>query len=299
MSSGRPLWVVIPAFEEEHLIVAVLRGMPECVERIVVVDDASTDGTVAAVRGSVSVRLELLQHSRNRGVGAAITTGYRHFVEQCKDPRALCVVMAGDNQMDPADLPQLLAAIDNGADYAKGNRFAQSAARRSMPFARWFGNIVLTLLTRVATGMWHVTDSQCGYTVVTRSTLAGMELARLYPRYGFPNDMLLHLAACGARVVDVPVRAVYAGERSKIRLLRVAPRIAWLLLRGWWQRTHHCGAHGWLLCGLWGIALLAAFAAIGGFMSLNAAALTAGACILSALLLDSLRSLRLQCACLP
>lgn len=236
MIAGRTVWVVIPAYQEERLISAVLRGVPPEVDHIVVVDDASTDGTAQSAGASRDQRTEVVRHERNRGVGAAICTGYARFLECCTDPAALCVVMAGDNQMDPADLEGLVRAAAEGGAYAKGNRFCLHSARRDMPRVRWVGNVALTVLTRISSGLWHVTDSQCGYTAISRADLARLDLQRLYPRYGFPNDMLLQLARRGVPVVDVPVRAVYGGERSKIRLLRVAPRIAMLLGLGLLQR---------------------------------------------------------------
>lgn len=301
MIAGRTVWVVIPAFQEELLVATVVRGVPQEVDHIVVVDDASTDGTAASVRASACARTELVCHAANRGVGASIITGYQHFLAHCADARAVCVVMAGDNQMDPADLKGLIAAINDGADYAKGNRFATAAARQAMPALRWFGNVGLTIGTRVSTGLWRVADSQCGYTASTRAVLARIALGELYPRYGFPNDMLLHVALAQGRVADVPVRAVYAEERSKIRVLRVAPRIAALLVRGFWRRTGACSAPGWMLRGLWA----AACAAFGGSIAAAVAATgTAGplflvgvSCAVAALLLDSLRCLQAPCVC--
>ncbi len=146
--------------------------------------------------------------------------------------------MAGDGQMHPDDLPALLAPVVSGAaDYAKGNRFAWPGAWRAMPPVRVAGSVVLSLLTRLASGYWHVFDSQCGYTVVSRQTLAAIGPERMFARYGYPNDLLARLAAVGARVVDVPVRPVYGPEwRSGLRPARVALPIAGLLLRGWVRR---------------------------------------------------------------
>ena len=98
-----------------------------------------------------------------------------------------------------------------------------------IPRHRYLGNAVLSLLTKVASGYWHVADSQSGYTAVNLDTLEKLDLERIYPRYGFPNDMLVHLNIVNARVRDFPSRPVYGvGERSGIRLWKVVPSISWL-----------------------------------------------------------------------
>ncbi len=118
--------------------------------------------------------------------------------------------MAGDGQMDPADLPRLLGPIACGrADYVKGNRFARAEVWRTMPQLRLVGNILLSLLTRAASGYWHLFDSQCGFTAATRQALSAIEIERIYPGYGYPNDLLARLWVAGVRVMDVPVRPIY------------------------------------------------------------------------------------------
>ena len=181
--------------------------------------------------------LELVRHGRNRGVGAAIVTGYRRVLAH---PRELdvAVVMAGDGQMDPADLPGLLDPIADGrADYAKGNRFRHREVWRAMPASRLVGNVVLSMATKVTSGYWHVFDSQCGYTAITRQALAAIELDRVFPRYGYPNDLLARLHAAGVRVVDVPVRPVYGPAWSSgIRIPSVVSPVARVLARSWASR---------------------------------------------------------------
>jgi glycosyltransferase involved in cell wall biosynthesis len=236
---GRLLVVVVPAFQEERLIDRTLDSIPDVVDRVIVVDDASTDGTVARVEERGESRVQLLPRPSNGGVGASIAEGYRAFLAATGpgQPDALCVVMAADAQMDPQDLPALLHPIlHRGADYAKGNRLATHDVREVMPRTRFLGNIVFTLLTKVASGYWHIMDSQCGYTAITRSALERVDLDDVYPRYGFPNDFLVKLNVAGLRVADVPVRAIYGEEESGIRAWRVLPTITLLLIRGFWWR---------------------------------------------------------------
>jgi len=232
---GKSVAVVVPAHNEERLIGDTLAGIPPFVDRVFVVDDASTDETAARVRGSTDSRVRLLSRERNGGVGAAIVTGYQEALAEEVD---VTCVMAADNQMDPADLLTLVEPVARGeVDYAKANRLVSGEAWNLMPRTRYLGNAILSLLTKIASGYWHVADSQTGYTAITRPLLAQLDLDRVYPGYGFPNDLLVHLNVWNARVRDFPSRPVYGvGERSGIRLRKVIPRISWLLLKGFFWR---------------------------------------------------------------
>jgi glycosyltransferase involved in cell wall biosynthesis len=231
MFKGRRIAVVVPAFNEAAKIARTLRSIPGFVDHVIVVDDASTDGTARLARRSQRRGLHVLVHACNRGVGAAIATGYAAAFAAGADVTA---VMAGDSQMDPADLAGLIDAVAVGhADYAKGNRFAWPGVYRVMPTTRAFGNVLLSHLTRLASGYARVFDSQCGYTAASRGALAVILSGPLFPRYGYPNDLLCRLGAHGARVVDVPVRPVYGSDwHSGIRISAIVFPMLWLLLRG-------------------------------------------------------------------
>ncbi len=229
---------MVPAFNEERAIPATIDGVPAWVDRIIVIDDASRDGTFAAAEASARPGLEVLRHEANRGVGAAIVTGYRRAfgLEGAVD---IAAVMAGDGQMDPGDLARLLdPVVDGSAGYAKGNRFLDRSVWREMPWTRVVGNVVLSLATRAVSGYWHVFDSQCGYTAIARATLDALEVDKVFPRYGYPNDLLARLHAAGIRVVDVAVRPIYGPSwKSGIRLRTVVHPIPWLLARAWARRV--------------------------------------------------------------
>ena len=237
MFENRKVGIVVPAYNEEKLISQVIETMPDAVDRIYVVDDASRDATKEKVRAyetSMNGRVVLLEHSKNRGVGAAIITGYRRALEDGMD---MVGVMGGDAQMDPADLPNLLRPVARGeVDYSKGNRLFSGEAWKIIPKVRFFGNAVLSLLTKIASGYWHVADSQSGYTVISGKALAGLPLEKLYTGYGFPNHFLVLLNIYSRRVTDVAVRPVYGiGEQSGMRIPKVIPKISWLLIKsfGW------------------------------------------------------------------
>lgn len=232
--------VVIPAHNEELLIESVVNSLPPYVDHFIVVDDASEDKTadkLAALKALHRERLIVIRHERNLGVGGAIVTGYEAALKISAE-KHLVAVMAGDAQMDPGDLPRLLTPCALGqVDYAKGNRLFSGEAWKLIPRTRYFGNAVLSLLTKIASGYWHVADSQTGYTVVTAEALAVLHLRRLYPRYGFPNHLLVELNNYDFRVRDVPIKPVYnVGEVSGIRLHKVIPTISWLLFRSYFWR---------------------------------------------------------------
>lgn len=232
--------VVIPAFNERRAIVETVATVPAWVDHILVIDDASSDDTAAQARIAAAARtqparVEVITHAANRGVGGALATGYRRALELGAD---VAVVMAGDGQMDPDDLPALLAPIaDGSADYVKGNRFLHPSIWTTMPVTRIVGNVLLSAATRVTSGYHHVFDSQCGYTAIRRSALSEIELDGLFPRYGYPNDLLSRLHVAGMRVVDVPVRPIYGEHwKSGINLGTALHPIPWVLLRSWGNR---------------------------------------------------------------
>jgi glycosyltransferase involved in cell wall biosynthesis len=235
MVEGKRVAVVVPAYNEEHLVAETLAGIPDFVDRIYVVDDASPDATAQRAREAADARTEVIMHERNGGVGAAILTGYERARDEAID--VVCV-MAADNQMDPAELISFVEPVARGeVDYAKANRLFTGEAWKVIPRNRYLGNAMLSLLTKIASGYWHVADSQAGYTALGLDALRRLDLDRIYRRYGFPNDVLVHLNVTNARVRDVPSRPIYGvGERSGIRLRKVVPTMSWLLFRRFWWR---------------------------------------------------------------
>jgi glycosyltransferase involved in cell wall biosynthesis len=227
--------VIVPAFNEERALEGTVRGIPAFVDHVLVVDDASRDRTFQVASRLRRRGLEVLRHDRNRGVGAAIETGYARALALAADA---AVVMAGDGQMDPADLPGLLAPLAAGrAHYVKGDRFRCPEVWRAMPPARVAGNILLSLATRVTSGYPHLFDSQCGYTAASRRALEVIARSGLFPRYGYPNDLLARLNAAGLTVEDVPVRPIYGPHwRSGISLSTVVYPMSFVLLRSWLRR---------------------------------------------------------------
>lgn len=226
---GTRIAVVVPAYCEERLIGRTLRSMPNWVDAIHVVDDASPDRTSDSARQVGDPRVRVLRHSKNLGVGAAIVTGYKAALLDGAD---VIAVMAGDNQMDPEDLARVVTLVARGsAHYVKGNRFVH-AERDKMPRLRRAGSKALAVLTRACTGL-RVDDTQCGYTAISAEAAGRLPLDQLWPRYGYPNDLLGMLASHGFGVREVPVRPVYAGEKSGLSAWHMFS-ITRVITRRWW-----------------------------------------------------------------
>ncbi len=223
--------VVVPAHNEQKLIQKVLQELPPWIDHVFVIDDCSQDATSEKVREIIATdsRIVLIRHEKNQGVGAAICTGYKASLKNGVD---IAVVMAGDAQMDPANLETLIKPVAlEGVDYAKGNRLFHGKAWEIIPRHRYIGNSILSLLTKIASGYWHVADTQCGYTAISKRALELVDLDNVYPRYGMPNDLLVKLNIAECSVRDIPVRPVYnIGEVSEIRISRVVITISRLLV---------------------------------------------------------------------
>jgi glycosyltransferase involved in cell wall biosynthesis len=234
MYEGKSIAVVVPADREEKLIGETIRTVPGWVDHVFVVDDASPDHTGSEARAAADTRTEVIAHEVNQGVGGAIVTGHRRAIECGAD---ICVVMAGDGQMDPRYLESLLEpVVRDGFGYAKGNRFFAADSFDGMPRHRLVGNLILTLLTKAASGYWSLVDPQNGYTAVTADVLRRLPLHRLSKRYEFENDILVWLNILDVRVAEVAIPARYGDEESTLRLRSTAPRLLWVLFHGFWRR---------------------------------------------------------------
>jgi glycosyltransferase involved in cell wall biosynthesis len=227
--------VVVPAFNEQELILETLQGIPKFVDSIYVVNDGSTDRTLSLVQGArdEDPRIHIISHARNEGLGKSLIDGYLVSRDSDND---ITAVMAGDNQMHPDDLPGLLdPIIEQGIHYVKGNRLLHRDAR-SMPRHRFFGNAVLTILTKFATGYYRMMDPQCGYTAIKNTALKSIPIERMTTRYGYNADILCMLNIERFTVTDVQVRPVYDREQSKIRLPSYVVRTSGLLVRLFFRR---------------------------------------------------------------
>lgn len=225
--------VVIPAYRAEKTIADVVRSIPSLVRWIVVVDDGSPS-LADALAAVADERLELITHDRNRGVGAAVLSGYQRGLDRGAE---VIVKLDADGQMDPARITDLVAPIISGeADYAKGNRFLHGRELRDMPSARRYGNVGLSFLTKLATGYWTIFDPTNGYTAIHASVLRLLDRANIADRYFFETSMLIELSRLRAVVADVYIPAQYGDEVSSLRPARAAAGFPLPLLRAFLRR---------------------------------------------------------------
>jgi len=231
MYNDNKICLVVPAHNEETQITKVIETTPSFIDKILIINDFSTDNTAQVVEKTKASHpsVILINHEKNQGVGAAIATGYKWARDNDMD---VAVVMAGDGQMHPDDLPVILNPIvNNEVDYSKGNRLFTGEAYKKIPAVRYFGNSILSFFTKIASGYWHVADSQCGYTAINKKALNLIDWEKMYKRYGQPNDILVRLNVVEMKVRDVPVKPLYnIGERSGIKIRKVIFSISWLLL---------------------------------------------------------------------
>jgi len=286
MLNNKTVAVVVPAYNEESQILQVLESMPSFVDRIIVVDDCSTDRTASVVLNFISNadqnksslklvkkevaqtkynradvvlndmvlqeaeyytpgdivnkqpdddRIIFIKHTKNAGVGAAIASGYKW----CHDHQIDCTaVMAGDGQMDPSELESICnPVIYEDIDYVKGNRLIHRSAWLVIPKARYLGNSILSILTKIASGYWHISDTQSGYTAISLRALQSIKIYNIYKSYGMPNDLLVKLNIGFCTIKEVGIKPVYdIGEKSNMKLYKVIPRISWLLLKSFFKR---------------------------------------------------------------
>lgn len=231
--------LVIPAYNEEKLINPTLENVPDTIDKIYVVDDCSTDSMVAVVREQMKKdrRITLIKHKKNKGVGAAIITGYKQSAKEGYD---VAVVIGGDNQMDLADLPNFLEPLyRKEADYAKGNRFMlKGNAYKDMPKHRFFGNSILSFMGKMASGYWKVFDTQDGYTAITKEAIEQVDWDEAWTGYGYVPDFLVLFNVTGLRVKDVPRKAIYTkGERqSQINIFKYMFKVGPRLVRRFFWR---------------------------------------------------------------
>lgn len=236
MYKGHRIATVIPAHDEAPHIGQVITTMPDFVDRIIVVDDCSLDHTTEAALAAGDNRVVALRTPSNQGVGGATIAGYGKAIELGSD---IIVKMDGDGQMAPEYLSSLLDAIvEQEYDYAKGNRFLAGGSLAFMPKHRLFGNVVLTFMTKLASGYWHIFDPQNGYTAIKAEALNALDLSTIHRQFFFENDMLVHLNFLGRRVKDVPIPARYGQEQSDLNPVKVGLTFPVLLLRRFFSRVY-------------------------------------------------------------
>jgi glycosyltransferase involved in cell wall biosynthesis len=237
MYKNRSITVVIPAYNEENFISGVINSLPDFVDNIIAVDDCSEDATFDEISKCRDKRIFALKTTENQGVGGATVTGYKKSLEIGTD---IVVKLDGDGQMPVEYMSNLLdAIIDEGYEYSKGNRFLHGEALSSMPRHRLFGNIILTFMSKLSSGHWHIFDPQNGYTAIKAEALIALDLDIIHKGYFFENDMLVQLNLHGFRVKDVSMPARYGKEQSDIKLINISVMFPLLFIRRFFLRIYH------------------------------------------------------------
>jgi len=228
------IFVVIPAYNEANFIKGVIEKVPERVEKIIVVDDCSEDGTSDVVSSIPDNRIKLINHKINTGVGGAMVSGYKYSLEAGAD---IVVKIDGDGQMDPGQIPKIVDPIINRrADYCKGFRFHETGNLKQMPVVRLIGNIGLSFLTKIASGYWNIFDPTSGYTAIHREALSRLNLDNLNKSYFFETDMLIGLYKIQAVVKDVEIANRYGDEESQLNPIHISLTFPWLLIKATLKR---------------------------------------------------------------
>jgi glycosyltransferase involved in cell wall biosynthesis len=289
MYEGRMIVVTVPAYNVAAHIAQVIKGIPDFVDRIIAIDDGSTDETAGVLAGTQDPRLRLKSHAVNQGVGGVMITGFRAALAEGAD---VVVKMDGDGQMDPAELPALLDPIvKEGYAYAKGNRFLSEERLASMPSWRLVGAFILTFPTKLVSGYWHVFDPVNGFVAIDATMLRKLPLDRIARRYFFETDMLIQLNVFKARVKDVDIPARYGDEQSSMRLGHVIATFPLYLFRRFWYRLYYRHVlrdfSAVVVFWVFGLALSGWGAAFGAYIWLHSSfvgpAATTGTVMLSAL----------------
>jgi glycosyltransferase involved in cell wall biosynthesis len=239
MYKGKKLAVIVPALNEENLILKTLSGVPDFVDKIIVIDDFSTDKTVDKVKEQAKKdkRIQLIQHKKTRGVGGAITSGFKLALQD--EEIELLSVMAGDDQMRPKHLPDLLNPIVEGkTEFTKGNRL-KVGYRKDMSKFRLLGNLILSLITKKVSGYWAINDPQNGYIGIKADFLRRMDLDSFYEGYAFENDFMIKANLANVRMMNVMIPAYYGDEQSKLKYGQFIIRTSWHLFTSYYWRLWH------------------------------------------------------------
>lgn len=231
MIKCKTIGVVVPAYNEQLLINDTLKSIPFFIDHIFIINDASTDKTKEIILKlkRKNKKIVLINHQNNKGLGASLAEGYLAALNLKVD---IIAVMAGDNQMDPGDLKNVIQPIiDNSVDYTKGNRLLVRDVSKIMPKYRFIGNIVATFLTKFATGYWSLIDPQCGYTAISQKALSKIDIGTLKKGYGYNADILNRLNIFNFKITDVEVKPVYGKEKSNIKFFRYTIDVTWFLFK--------------------------------------------------------------------
>lgn len=234
MYLNKKIIVVIPCFRVEKHIRQVISSIPEYVDEIIAVNDASDDSTGSLLSQINERRLLIINHKKNQGVGGSMITGFQEALKRNAD---IIVKVDGDGQMDANQIKRLIHPIaSRHCDYTKGNRLKSMHDVRNMPKIRLAGNLILSFLTKFASGYWKVMDPQNGYIAISSKTLSRIDLSKIAKNYFFENSMLIELYIQGAKIADVSMPAIYGTEASSLKIRRIILEFPIQLIKSFFRR---------------------------------------------------------------
>lgn len=208
---------VIPAFNEEHTIASVVDGVRPLVDRVIVVDDGSRDQTAERARRAGA---DVIVHDTNRGKGHAVRDGLARVFD---GGFTHALLMDGDMQHLPREAKSLLTEAErSGADIVVGERRFE---RDRMPASRYHANRIGSRVLSWFVGI-PVRDTQCGFRVFRVEAVRPLRLTAA--GYEIETEMLVKVSRRGGRIASVPVSAVYAGQKSKLRPVTDTTRTCFL-----------------------------------------------------------------------
>ena len=232
--------VVIPCYNEEKMITQTIKKIPEYIDHIIAVNDASTDNTIGVLNKLKKQysKLIIVDNKVNQGVGGALIAGYDYAIKNTKT--TAIGIVAGDDQFDSSYLKAMLDDfIDQSADYVKASRFFHREAFKTMPKYRQFGNIFISLLTKFSTGYYSITDITNGCGWLRREIIEKVDFSIVEKRYDYETSMLTALSIANAKVIDHAVPAHYGDEKSTIKLIPTAWRNLKAVWKGFWRRIYY------------------------------------------------------------
>lgn len=211
---------ILPCYKSKALVLSVLEKFGPEVHKIYCVDDKCPQETGKYIEENCNdPRVKVIYSPENQGVGGATMTG----MTVASDAGAMVLIKVdSDGQMDPRLIPQLIGPIlRKEADFCKGNRFHDLNNVRAMPKIRLFGNAVLSFMTKLSSGYWNMFDPTNGFVALHSSIYRRLNLKNISQRYFFESDLLFRVGLVQARVLDMPMVAVYGEEESSLKISRI------------------------------------------------------------------------------
>lgn len=222
---------LIPAYNESRSIGDVIKKVSGYVDKVIVIDDSSSDQTAFIAQ---SLGAKVLNHFRNMGVGAAMQTGI-NYVKTIKPD--IVVTLDGDGQHKPEDIPRMIQPIlSSDADLVLGSRFLQGNPHMSL--IKLFGNKFFAFLIRILVGV-KLTDTQTGFRALNLKALMSLDLKA---NYTYVQEMIIDLYVKKFKIVEVPIRVLprkYGHSKVALNIFKYALRTLSIIIYAYLHKAKH------------------------------------------------------------